>query len=305
MCVSEQRPLGGHIHISVERRKTGLAVPIYPNAAWQLLSLYDFFLSPLFDADKINATTRKEHGYLVRPQWIRPTFGRGIEYRKPSSIWLTKPRLAKIVFSIIRKVTKYYFNNLFTRQSFPTDERGFPTLASYMKIGALAEGRYLLRFKPNYAMVRSIRYNWTGEDYHNNIFYDSNSISGEFRNILRKLIKSRYPIYVYGMHEQRGNVVALRNNFFGIEVPIPENLMNKINELANAEHTQIDTPLTIQDKYVVVACGFSYKFRETIAEKLASDYVHTAAELRTLIEKLIKTVICYGRNKKDTDSETS
>ena len=160
LTTSFRRPLGGHIHITVTTRD-GHSIRLYPNAAGQLWKLCDFFLQPLFLADKINCKTRRDHGYLSPPQAVRASHLNGIEYRRPSSLWLARPSLTKVVFSLIKKVVEYYFTHLFTVQEFPADKRG-PTLAAYAKIGAYREGRKLRSLRLGIDFMRDIKYHWTG-----------------------------------------------------------------------------------------------------------------------------------------------
>ena len=288
-CISWERPLGGHIHLSVIDARNKNQIMLYPNATAQLISLFDFFLKPIFEGDTINQATRNEWGYLSQVQWVRRSFCGGMEYRKPSALWLLKPKLAKIVFSLIKKITKYYFEHLFTKQAFSVDEHEMPTLESYAKIGALAEGRYILRFKPGYMAFRCIQANWDAAKK-NNIFYDTNSITGHFRDVIKRM-RSRYSIYIYGLKAARGNVVALRNNLKNCEILIPPKLMNEIKNISGLSHIQIDTPTNIQKKHAAITIGFSYKFRERVKEKLANDFRSTAARLLKLLKQLILEAI--------------
>jgi len=260
LTTSFRRPLGGHIHITVTTHD-GHLIRLFPNAAGQLWKLCDFFLQPLFLADKINCETRREHGYLSLHQAVRVSHSNGIEYRKPSSLWLTRPSLTKVVFSLIKKVVEYYFTHLFTVQEFTADKRG-PTLAAYAKIGAYREGRKLRSLRLGIDFMRDIKYHWTG-NRRNIVRVDPSSFQFETCRYLESLDIS-VPTYIYGLKASRGDVLALRNNLRSCEKLIPASVYQFAKEITGKPHSQIGTPDHLKSRHTVILIGLSRSLREVI-----------------------------------------
>ena len=278
LTTSFRRPLGGHIHISVTTRD-GRPVRLYPNAAGQLWKLCDFFLKPLFLADKINCETRREHGYLSLPQAVRISHFNGIEYRRPSSLWLTRPSLTKVVFSLIKKVVEYYFTHLFTVQEFTADKRG-PTLAAYAKIGAYREGRKLRSLRLGIDFMRDIKYHWTG-NRRNIVRVDPNSFQFETCEYLESLDIS-VPTYIYGLKASRGDVLALRNNLRSCEKLIPASVYQFAKEITGKPHSQIGTPDHLKSRHTIILIGLSRSLREVIEE--TKNYKVLGDQIITLVK---------------------
>jgi len=278
LTTSFKRPLGGHIHITVTTRD-GHSIRLYPNAAGQLWKLCDFFLQPLFLVDKINCETRREHGYLSLPQAVRVSHFNGIEYRRPSSLWLTRPSLTKVVFSLIKKVVEYYFTHLFTVQEFTADKRG-PTLAAYAKIGAYREGRKLRSLRLGIDFMRDIKYHWTG-NRRNIVRVDPNSFQFETCEYLESLDIS-VPTYIYGLKASRGDVLALRNNLRSCEKLIPASVYQFAKEITGKPHSQIGTPDHLKSRHAVILIGLSRSLREVIEE--TKNYKALGDQIITLVK---------------------
>ncbi|RLG02018.1 MAG: hypothetical protein DRN49_00065 [Thaumarchaeota archaeon] len=278
LTTSFRRPLGGHIHITVKENNSRY-IDLFPNASGQLLQLCDFFLKPLFLTDKINHETRREHGYLSLNQAIRITYWGGIEYRRPSAIWLTRPSLARTVFSLIKKVVKYYFANLFTIQEFPADKRG-PTLAAYAKIGAYKEGRKLRSLRLGTDFMRDIKYHWTG-NRRNIVRTDPSAFQLETREYLESLNIS-VPTYIYGLRASRGDVLALRNNLHSCEKLIPASVYQFAKEITGKLHRQIGTPNHLKSRHAVILIGLSRSLREAIEE--TKNYKALGTQIITLVK---------------------
>jgi len=277
LTTSFRRPLGGHIHITAEN-SDGYTIDLFPHATGQLLQLCDFFLQPLFLADKINCETRREHGYLSLNQAIRAAHKGGIEYRRPSAVWLTRPSLTRTVFSLIKKVVKYYFANLFTVQEFPADKRG-PTLAAYAKIGAYREGRKLRSMNFGIDFMRDIKYHWTGNK-RNVIKADPNSFRYETCEYLESLNIS-IPTYIYGLRASRGEVLALRNNLRSSEKLIPASVLEFAREITGKKHIQIKTPDNLKRRHTVILIGLSHCLRKAVEE--SKNYEALGRQIITLI----------------------
>jgi len=286
LTTSFRRPLGGHIHITVTTHD-GRSVRLYPNAAGQLWKLLDFFLQPLFLADKINCETRREHGYLSLPQAVRVSHFNGIEYRRPSSLWLTKPSLTKVVFSLIKKVVEYYFMHLFTVQEFTADKRG-PTLAAYAKIGAYREGRKLRSLRLGIDFMRDIKYHWTSSK-RNMVKVDPSSFQFETCEYLESLDIS-VPTYIYGLKSSRGDVLALRNNLRSCEKLIPASVHEFAKEITGKTHRQIETPAHLKERHTVILIGLSRSLRETIEK--TKNYKALGEQIISLVKAGLAAPCC-------------
>jgi len=286
LTTSFRRPLGGHIHITVTTRD-GHSIRLYPNAAGQLWKLCDFFLQPLFLVDKINCETRRVHGYLSPPQAVRVSHFNGIEYRRPSSLWLTRPSLTKVVFSLIKKVVEYYFTQLFTVQEFPADKRG-PTLAAYAKIGAYREGRKLRSLRLGIDFMRDIKYHWTG-NRRNIVRADPNSFQFETCEYLESLDIS-VPTYIYGLKASRGDVLALRNNLRSCEKLIPASVYQFAKEITGKPHSQIGTPDHLKSRHTVILIGLSRSLREVIEE--TKNYKALGEQIVSLVKAGLAAPCC-------------
>ena len=286
LTTSFRRPLGGHIHITATTHD-GHLIRLYPNAAGQLWKLCDFFLQPLFLADKINCETRREHGYLSLHQAVRVSHSNGIEYRKPSSLWLTRPSLTKVVFSLIKKVVEYYFTHLFTVQEFTADKRG-PTLAAYAKIGAYREGRKLRSLRLGIDFMRDIKYHWTG-NRRNIVRVDPNSFQFETCEYLESLDIS-VPTYIYGLKSSRGDVLALRNNLRSCEKLIPASVYQFAKEITGKPHSQIGTPDHLKSRHTVILIGLSRSLREAIEE--TKNYKALGEQIISLVKAGLAAPCC-------------
>src|SRR3972149_329303 len=192
--VGDRFPLGGHIHVG------GIK---YSREAIKLL---DDFIGKLSAKTSGDARGSYKHlgAYKTKPY--------GFEYRSPSSTWLHNPEIARITFKLTKQLM--VLGHSAEGIEYELDSLGVPSLASYEKLLTTDEAIEFISFHKNYKKeFKPINYNWGVEPVVPRVsritFRDDWGGFAErrFRAAFKELSHD-YPLYFYGLREDRGDAVG-------------------------------------------------------------------------------------------------
>lgn len=192
--VGDRFPLGGHIHVG------GIK---YSKEAIKLL---DDFIG------KLSAKTSGDARGSYKNLGAYETKSYGFEYRSPSSTWLHNPEIARITFKLTKQLM--VLGHSAGGIEYELDSSGVPSLASYEKLLTTDEAIEFISFHKNYKKeFKPINYNWGVEPVVPRVsritFRDDWGGFAErrFRAAFTE-ISHDYPLYFYGLREDRGDAVG-------------------------------------------------------------------------------------------------